>query len=181
LDNWENDMRKWNSEIFKNNHLRLMKCHIGMAIFYFCLFGFFTMFAQTERTESFVFVLVKGFYFLLILIHLALSYGSYRRIELSRKASEIVFALVLVTSPIGNFLSTFLFFLSMYLFLPATMWQAPDDNESSLANEYAAQPRNVPDSYMDCHGLAAIAMTRLKRMNFPPLSMSPCPSLTCPR
>jgi len=111
-------------EIFNNNHLRLMKYHIGLAIFYGCLFGFLGFLTaennQTVTTASFA--LIIGFFSLPALIHLLLSYGSYRRIELSRKASEIVFVLLFLAFPIGTL-------LSMYLFLPATVWKASDDKK----------------------------------------------------
>jgi hypothetical protein len=72
------------------------------------------------RNVGFFFAI--SFFFLPIPIHLALAYGSYRRIDLSRKASEILFALMLLAFPIGTL-------LSMFLFLPATVWQASDDNK----------------------------------------------------
>jgi hypothetical protein len=112
-------MRKWDSEIFGNNHIRLMKCHIGMATFYCCLFGVLALIASgTDSTGSFASAI--AFLSLPVLLHLALAYGSFRRIEISRKVSEIVFALFLLAFPIGTF-------LSMFLFLPATTWKAPDD------------------------------------------------------
>jgi hypothetical protein len=111
----ENDMRKWNSEIYNDNHLRLMKCHIGMAVFYACLSGLLMAF----DLRVWIFFAI-GLFFPVILIHLVLSYGSYKRDEQSRKASEILFALMLLGFPVGTL-------LSMYFLLPATMWQAPDD------------------------------------------------------
>jgi hypothetical protein len=110
-------MREWNSEIFNNNHLRLMKYHIGIAVFYFCLSGLLIAFSRGAG-----FLLAVGFFFPPILIHLVLSYGSYRRNERSRKVSEILFALLLLGFPVGTL-------LSMYLFLPATVWQVPDDTK----------------------------------------------------
>jgi hypothetical protein len=119
----ENGMRKWDSEIFNNNHLRLMKCHIGMAIVYFCFYLFWFGVVMLDRTTNArSLVLAIGFLSPPVLIHLALAYGSYRRIELSRKASEIVFAILLLAFPIGTF-------LSIFLFLPATEWQVPEDNK----------------------------------------------------
>ncbi|TDR77867.1 hypothetical protein [Paludibacterium purpuratum] len=47
------------------------------------------------------------------------AYGSYQKNEISRKVSEIIFALGLIGFPIGTF-------LSIYLFLPATQWKDPE-------------------------------------------------------
>lgn len=112
-------MQKWDSEIFANNHIRLMKCHIGMAIFYCCLCFLVTSLSyRTVSTASFAVNIV--FFSLPAFLHLALSYGSYKRIEVSRKASEIVFALMILAFPIGTL-------LSMLLFLPATTY--PEGNK----------------------------------------------------
>lgn len=114
-------MRKWDSEIFDNNHLRLMKCHVGLAIFYLCLsMAVIATFDNTERAASLftaaALFSIPGF------LHLLLSYGSFRRIELSRKTSEVVFALMLLAFPIGTF-------LAIFLFLPATEWKAREDSK----------------------------------------------------
>lgn len=99
-----------------------MKCHIGMAVFYGCLFGF--VIAMLDRTiSSASYALAVGFFSVPVLLHLVLSYGSFRRFELSRKASEVVFALLLLAFPIGTL-------LSMFLFLPATGWKTPDDSKT---------------------------------------------------
>jgi hypothetical protein len=92
-----------------------------MAVFYFCLLVLAVAFKQEVVARLLVFSL--HFFFLFFLIHLVLSYGSYERIELSRKASEIAFVLLMVVFPIGTL-------LSMFLFLPATMWQVPDDKKA---------------------------------------------------
>jgi hypothetical protein len=117
----EDDMRKWNSEIYNDNHLRLMKCHIGIAVFYFCLLLLALLLKQEAAARNLVFPV--HVFILFFLTHLVLAYGSYERIELSRKASEIAFVLLMVLFPIGTL-------LSMFLFLPATMWQVPDDKKA---------------------------------------------------
>ncbi len=56
-------------------------------------------------------------------MHGVLSYGSYRKIEISRRISEFVFGFLLLVFPVGTF-------LSMYLLMPATQWRDPKaDNE----------------------------------------------------
>lgn len=57
-----------------------------------------------------------------VLLHLLLAYGSYKKIELSRKTSVVIFALLAITAlPIGTI-------LSLFLFLPATQWEVPQDS-----------------------------------------------------
>lgn len=115
-------MRKWDIEIFNRNHLRLMRFHIGMAAFYGCICAL--VIALWDRTVSTASIaLTFGCFALPALLHIALAYGSYKRIELSRKASEIVFALLIFAFPIGTF-------LSLFWFLPATVWKFPDESKS---------------------------------------------------
>jgi hypothetical protein len=52
-------------------------------------------------------------------VHSVLAYGSHKKIELSRKVSEFVFAMLILAFPVGTL-------LAMFLFLPATVWQASD-------------------------------------------------------
>jgi len=88
-----------------------MKCHIGVFIFYLII-GIFVIIASRVTEELIVFAI---FMFLLTLIHGLLAYGSYKKIEISRKISEFIFALCLLAFPVGTF-------LAIYLFLPATQW-----------------------------------------------------------
>ena len=53
-----------------------------------------------------------------ILLHGLLAVGAKKKIELSRKVSEIVFAIILLGFPIGTL-------LSMLYFLPKTTWKQP--------------------------------------------------------
>lgn len=58
----------------------------------------------------------------LVLLHLLLAYGSYRKVELSRKASVVVFLILAIgTVPIG-------ILLAIFVFMPATQWQSPNDS-----------------------------------------------------
>jgi hypothetical protein len=52
-------------------------------------------------------------------VHLLLAYGSHKRVELSRKVSEFIFATFIFAFPIGTV-------LAIFLFLPATTWEVPD-------------------------------------------------------
>ncbi len=114
-------MRTWDSAIYNNNHITLMKCHIGMTVFYGFLYGVVvTLLPQDINSSSSA--IATGFFLLPVLLHLALSYGSYKRIEISRKVSEIVFVLLMLALPIGTL-------LSMFLFLPATTWKIPDEKK----------------------------------------------------
>jgi len=114
-------MRKWESEIFRNNHLRLMKCHIGFCAFWFVIAvgGLVYFLLNSEGITAVIVVIFVVVYSLPVLMHGLLSYGSYKKIEASRRISEFIFALLLLAFPIGTF-------LSMYLCLPTTQWKAPD-------------------------------------------------------
>lgn len=116
-------MQTWNSDIFQSNHLRLMKCHIGLLVLWLIV-TFFGIAAQvfdpgSDSDGSDVAMVV--FCALMAVLHAALSYGSYKKIEVSRKASEFIFALTLLAFPIGTF-------LAMYLLLPATQWKEPENS-----------------------------------------------------
>ncbi len=109
-------MRKWNSDIYRDNHLRLMRFHAVFSLIYLLIFlgGIFAL--EKSLKEGLLLLFVVGWPFFM---HGLLSYGSFRKVELSRKASEVVFAILLVAFPIGTF-------LSMYLLLPATQWKDPE-------------------------------------------------------
>ncbi|MCL2021921.1 MAG: hypothetical protein FWG81_07490 [Betaproteobacteria bacterium] len=107
-------MRKWESGIFRNNHLRMTKCHFWLFVLYMCT-GLILVSIDTDPTS----IIILFFWFSLALIHILLSYGSYKKIEIARRISEFVFATYLLGFPVGTF-------LAMYLFLPATLWKNPE-------------------------------------------------------
>jgi phosphatidylserine synthase len=98
-----------NSEIFNNNHLRLMKRHIAVLIFY-ALLGAGIM--SLMKSDKRVFLLIM--FGLPVLIHSVLAYGSYKKNEISRQISVVVFVILAIgLMPIGTF-------VFIFIFLPAT-------------------------------------------------------------
>ena len=111
-------MRKWDSVIFKNNHLRLMMWHIFFAFFW--LFIPIIAMVKIKNKGSVGGMLIPIIIsFLPTLIHGALSYGSYKKIEISRKISEFIFGMMLLAFPVGTF-------LSMCFILPTLQWKNPE-------------------------------------------------------
>lgn len=115
-------MRKWETT-FNNNHLRLMRVHIGFVVFYIILaivYAFFAYGFGAHATFEKLILFCFLFFSPLILLHGLLAIGAKNKIEISRKISEIVFAFLLLAFPIGTI-------LSMLYFLPKTTWKMPDD------------------------------------------------------
>ncbi|STZ64002.1 Uncharacterised protein [Moraxella lacunata] len=118
-------MKQWEST-FNNNHLRLMRVHIGLMIFYAVFFLFCSYFLYNLRMDrvieiSFlrVFTSVMLLYIPFFAFHLLLAIGAKRKSEMSRKISEIVFAIMLLGFPVGTILSAF-------YFLPKTIWKSKE-------------------------------------------------------
>lgn len=118
-------MKKWEST-FNNNHLRLMRVHIGLMIFYFIFFGlvaYFLSVLPNENSEPVGFLknlmLIMVGYSPLFVLHLLLAIGAKKKLELSRKISEIVFAIMVLAFPIGTI-------LSLLYFLPRTIWKSKE-------------------------------------------------------
>lgn len=105
-------MEKWNTDIYKNNNMKLMLYHIIFSVLSF-LAGLLVL-ALIEKN-------IYGFALLgWSVIHALLAFGTFNKIELSRKASEYIFGLWVFAFPVGTF-------LSIYLILPATQWAKPED------------------------------------------------------
>lgn len=110
-------MQKLEVEMYRENNIRLMKCHIGMLILYLLIGVGVMAFISSGATFFSLFMLSIP-----VFLHLLLAYGSYKKIELSRKASVVVFVLLAIgVIPIGTI-------LSIFIFLPATQWKAPQDS-----------------------------------------------------
>lgn len=113
---------KRHENIFNDNHLKLMRVHIGLIVFYFVLFAvvsyglsLLTVNEPEQRSVMQIFLkMVYGFSPLFIL-HLALAIGAKKKLEVSRRLSEIVFVIMFLAFPIGTILS------ALY-FLPKTVW-----------------------------------------------------------
>lgn len=102
-----------------------MKCHIGLLVLWLIitLFGIVALVLDPGSDSDGSGFATVAFCALLAVLHAALSYGSYKKIEVSRKVSEFIFALTLLAFPIGTF-------LAMYLLLPATQWKEPENSET---------------------------------------------------
>ena len=106
-------MKTWDSDIYHCNHLRLMTCHLVLVGLNLAL-GI----TGALLLEAAALLLVT---LLPLLLHGLLAYGSYRKLELSRKASVVVFVLLaLGTIPIGTL-------VVLFVLLPTTQWQTPAD------------------------------------------------------
>lgn len=107
-------MKTWETAtIYRENNIRLMKCHLAVAALYI-VFGVFLLAAKGE--EMLPALILLG---IPVSLHTLLAYGSYKKVELSRKASVVMFILLAIgTAPIG-------IALAIFLFIPATQWQAP--------------------------------------------------------
>jgi hypothetical protein len=86
-----------------------------MSLFYGCILALILALPSDETNAG----LAPSWFSLPIVLHLLLALGSYKKIEFSRKVSEIVFALLLLAFPVGTL-------MSMYIFLPATTWKSPE-------------------------------------------------------
>ena len=90
-----------------------MKCHISLAIVYLILCVLAV--SLSERLTGGQIILIAP-----TLIHLTLAYGSYKKIELSRKISVFVFILFAIgTAPIGTI-------IAIFWLLPSTTWVTPE-------------------------------------------------------
>jgi hypothetical protein len=88
-----------------------MRCHLGVLAFYLLVGSLLVWWAGN--------LIISVAFALPVALHSVLAYGSYKRIEFSRKVSEFVFAMLILAFPVGTL-------LAMFLFLPATVWQSPD-------------------------------------------------------
>ena len=118
-------MKTWHTT-YRDNHLRLKRVHIGCTIFY-------ALFMPPTLLVLLMSIPINSFLTLLLMVilctfpiglHALLAYGAAQKYEWSRKASEIVFAMMLLGFPIGTW-------LAIYFFLPRTQWQAPDETEAA--------------------------------------------------
>jgi hypothetical protein len=110
-------MQTWETSIYRENNIYLMKCHIAVVIFYLIL-GMVIATVITSDEWPFLLLMPGVFVFL----HSLLAYGSYRKLELSRKASVVAFVFLAIgTAPVG-------FLLAVFLLMPATQWQTPKDS-----------------------------------------------------
>jgi hypothetical protein len=93
-----------------------MKCHIVISVLYVFL-GVWGTSLIGYGAKLFVLLIFPGVF---VFLHALLAYGSYKGIEISRKASEMVFVLIGIGAPIGTLIA--IFFL-----LPTTQWETPKD------------------------------------------------------
>ncbi len=106
-------------QIYRNNNVKLAASHVSMvAIYILILGGLYLLGLDTGGSGGYLKIAAMIFA-PFVLLHTALAVGAYLKIELSRRVSELVFALLLLGFPVGTF-------LAIYLFLPTCVWVAPD-------------------------------------------------------
>jgi hypothetical protein len=109
-------MQKWQNETYLKNNMRLMRRHIGLLVLYI-LFSAWVMSVLWNGKN----LLLPVALVIPIVLHSLLAYGSYKSMEMSRKASVAVFVLLAIGAmPVGTIIS--IFFL-----LPTTQWKAPEN------------------------------------------------------
>ncbi len=121
------------STTYKNNHIKLMRFHIILGIMYLCLAVLITLLMNTEHYlnsppsggKDKIFIIAVVIY-LLIAVHVVLSIGCGKKLEWSRKTSEIVGVMMLFGIPIGTILG--------YLLLQRTLWEAPESATGEAAD-----------------------------------------------
>jgi hypothetical protein len=111
--------KRWSDNIFKNNHRRLSVCNVIMVVFYAVCDYVFPFMPADGYAFSY------GFFLYLSFVHLFLAVGCYGRAEFARKLSVLAFGVVLLGIPIGTI-------LSIYVFLPATVWKYPEETKALL-------------------------------------------------
>lgn len=94
-----------------------MKCHISLAIIYLLIGG--AIASHSDRLTGFLTLFGTP-----TLIHSILAYGSYRKVELSRKLSVFMFVLLAIgTPPVGTI-------VAIFWLLPTTIWAVPENSQS---------------------------------------------------
>jgi hypothetical protein len=102
-------MKRWEGEVFQNNHLQLMRCHLGCGIFWALMGGVFFRLSPEWLVALFL---------LLTLGHFYLAWASWEKSSTARRVSEFLFAAYIMLFPIGTL-------LAFLVFLPAADWKAP--------------------------------------------------------
>ncbi|MNS12053.1 hypothetical protein D3C72_436080 [compost metagenome] len=100
---------------YEKNHIKLMRFHITLALFYFLICSLSAWLCMIDKSTS---IGIPVFCAAAVFVHLLLAYGSRNRLESSRKASEFIGALLMFGFPIGTLLG--------YFFLQCTIWQDPE-------------------------------------------------------
>lgn len=104
-------MKTWKVDIYRSNHLRLMACHLVLGGLSLALCA--TVALLQDAAALLLVALIP------VLLHGLLACGSYRKVELSRQASVVVFVLLAITAiPVGTL-------LALFVLLPCTQWETP--------------------------------------------------------
>lgn len=103
------------SQSYKNNHVKLMRSHIALALIYFLLCVFFVWLGIAEKNLS---ILPPILLVVVAFAHLVLAYRSRRMCEASRKVSEFIGVLLMRGFPLGTLIG--------YFFLQFTIWHDPE-------------------------------------------------------
>lgn len=119
-------MKKWETEIYNNHHKKMMIFHLVFAIIPIAIsiIIFFTLLDMTHNNFMLVMLIPCLFPLPLLLFHLLLAYGGYKRIEIARKISEFFAVLLFLGFPIGTLIG--------YFFLQTTQWNIPEKSTPKL-------------------------------------------------
>lgn len=113
-------MKKWD-KVAQNNHLKLMKIHLAMIVFY-CLILLVVFWILPDNTLSQDGQFVLIFYSIPIILHTFLAWGAKQKLELSRRISTGIFVFMFLAVPIGTI-------IAMTYGLPATQWKHTKKND----------------------------------------------------
>ena len=111
-------LKKWQSP-YQNNHLRLMRVHIGLMVFSIVGICFFITIQCLGifNFSHFNVIMVCAIFDTLFCALLA--YGVCYKYELARQFSKILFIAMLFIFPIATW-------LAIFYFLPKTVWKQPE-------------------------------------------------------
>ncbi|MDH2435243.1 hypothetical protein QCD60_22210 [Pokkaliibacter sp. MBI-7] len=98
-------MKKWESEIFKDNNIKLMNFHIVFSCLYPSFLGLFGI-AWYQHSGD-VSLLASALCLFFTCLHAALAYGSKHKIEASRKLSELLGVMLMFGFPVGTIIGYF--------------------------------------------------------------------------
>jgi hypothetical protein len=136
LSQTENRMEKWEGTIYRNNHIKAACYHvIAVALYvipafpaWYVINASFHHVDEIPPAQSIIYIYVAGFKILVLsLLHLHLAVGCLCKLKFARKVSEFAFMSMVACYPFGSCWSVVGVFLAMFLFLPATIWKAPED------------------------------------------------------
>ncbi|MDR0716718.1 MAG: hypothetical protein LBF50_04790 [Azoarcus sp.] len=126
-------LKRWESAIYRNNHIKASCYHI--IVMMLCgipaLYGILLLYTSVIPGTLSIFAMFRYFLVLLLLLLLFLlpcflAIGCWFKLELARKISEFTFVAMAVGFPFCSYMAAPIALLALFLFLPATLWKDPD-------------------------------------------------------